>query len=158
MDRYTLKELTNDDIPWLMEMEVNHGGGIFLEPLTEKEWEQRIRTYEYTYGMWDNEKECFFGYTINCRIENNIWVRQIMVQPEYRKTSHENWGGEFKRPIPYLLLKAAEMGGYCMIGIKEDNTSARGAAEGRLGFDEVAYLNNFYQDGFDMVLVQKKLK
>ena len=163
MDRYTLIKLQEKDIPWLMEMELiegpklKGGTGIFLSSLSEEEWLDRINTYEYAFGMWDSVEECWFGYSINCRIENNIWIRQMLVIPEYRKTSKDNWGGEHKRPVPLFLQWAKEMGGYCLIGAKLNNAIVRGAAEGKNNFEEVCVLNDKNADGTDNIILKGAL-
>lgn len=147
--QYTYVPITEKEIPLMMLFEQEEHA-IFLKPKSADEWKECINTFDYPMYYFDKKKEVIFGYHLATRIENDIWIRQMFITPEYRVSAAAF--GEENRPTPMFKKYAKKHGGRCVF-----TTAVSRVAEIAMikhGFKKYGEtLKGFYDDGRDCNLI-----
>jgi len=154
MARYSIRKPTRDDIPALRNHQQVTGRNteIGLVIFNQDEWEHIIDTYEHSLVMVDNEKDGYiFGYHLTAQIENNIWIREIFIEQEYRDDPEkrkylklEGFGGVENMPLYTVVRKARELGGMAIAPIASDNERAVSAMINAYGFRYDRTIDRWY--------------
>ena len=157
MARYSIRKPEHRDIPQLMHFEQVLGKGteISLTLKSEDEWKHVVDTYEHSIVMVDDTRDGHvFGYHITAQIENNLWVREIFIEKEYRadKNLGKNvkffgFGSYDNLPFYYVIRKAHELGGMVIAPIASDNSRAISAMLNAYGFKHDRTVKNWYPNG-----------